>query len=543
MDIVTSIAQLLAGLGAFLLGFKVLSDNIEKLANRGLKKLFSKTQNNRFIGVGIGALVTAIIQSSSAATVMVVGFVNAGILTLFQATAMIMGANIGTTITAYLGALGDLPIMEMLCMLSCIGIFGSMFSKKELTKTIFMALAGLGIVFIGLEFMSGAMEQFKDAPWFTDALKMIKNPFLLMLVGVAFTALVQSSSAVTVIVITMVGMGITIGNGGNSALFLVLGSNIGTCITALISSLGASPNAKRASLIHLMFNLFGSIIFFVILILLPGFMDFMDTYIVPGQPSLQIALFHTLFNVSCTLLFLPFINVFVKISQIVIRDNKSEYVTSNLEERLLKTPSIAILQVSRETVRLGELAMKSLNESIEFFLNKDIDSTPKIKENLENISNMNTSILNYLLKITDQSLTQDDERFVSAIHRILIDLSREAELADNMVKYTRHRVDEGLEFSDAVTEGVTKMKDKLNEQFTIIAAMFEKITKKNLKKSDAVEEEIDILRDELIDGHIQRLEEGKCSPASNSIFISLVSNLERAGDHLNYVAHTLYEVK
>ena len=253
IEIATAILTLIMAVGALLLSFNILSDNIEKLANTGLKKLFNKTSNNPIIGISIGALVTAIIQSSAATTVMVVGFVNAGIMSLFQATAIIMGANIGTTITAQivqLGLLGDgesIGFSAIVGVLVFIGVFGSMLVKKDKVKTVLMALAGLGMVFVSLDLMSGAMEIFREMEGFSALLRDTTNPLLLLLIGIALTALLQSSSAVTSIIITMVAAGLTIGNGGNAVLFVILGSNIGTCITALLASVGTSPFTVTAA--------------------------------------------------------------------------------------------------------------------------------------------------------------------------------------------------------------------------------------------------------------------------------------------------------
>ena len=285
---IEAIIELLAGLGVLLVGFKLLSDNIEKLATGGLKKMFNKTSGNRFVGVGIGAAATALIQSSSATTVMIVGFVNAGIMNLFQATAMIMGANIGTTITAQIAALGSLDISLYATLLAVIGIFMQMLCKKDKTKTIGLALAGLGIVFVALGIMSGAMKDFASDGTIPAILESVTNPVVLLVLGAVLTAVIQSSSAMTTIVISMVAAGMTIGNGGNSILYVILGTNIGTCITAILSSIGATTNAKRASLIHLMFNFFGSIIYFVILLFFPLFMEktFSSWF---DLPSTQIA--------------------------------------------------------------------------------------------------------------------------------------------------------------------------------------------------------------------------------------------------------------
>ena len=543
MDYFMAFVQLLSGLGAFLIGFKILSESIEKLANSGLKKLFNKTSKNRFVGVLIGLVVTAIIQSSGATTVMIVGFVNAGMMDLFQATAMIMGSNIGTTITAQFVALNSFDVAGYLVVFTFIGIFGSMIVKKEKTKTIFMSLAGLGLVFLALGLMSQSMVGFKDSESVRNVLSSISNPFLLFFIGIVLTALLQSSSAVTTIIISMASAGIVIGGGGNAVLYVILGSNIGSCVTALISSIGASPNAKRASLIHFMFNLFGSIIFMIILLCVPTFMEqtFEKWFSFPGT---QIAMFHSFFNIAATLLFVPFINWFVKLSQFFIRDNKVEKISTFIDERFLKTPSIALFQTSKEAMVLGQSCMDVLNISIDAFLNKDAGKSETIYHKILEIEKINNEIIDYLLKISSNTgnITEKNEKYISGLHKVLIDYSRLAEIADNMIKYTNNEIKQNLEFSSSVIEGISLIKNKLNEQFALTNNMFNNINKKSLKKSDEIENQIDQIRSDLINGHIKRLEEGKCSPASNTIFISLVSNLERAGDHINYVAHTIYDI-
>lgn len=539
-DYVMAVVSLLGGLGAFLISFKILSESIEKLANSGLKKLFKKTSKNRFIGVGIGAVVTMIIQSSSATTVMIVGFVNAGVMDLFQATAMIMGANIGTTITAQIVALNSLEISGFLVLFSFVGIFGNMLAKREKTKTIFMALAGLGLVFISLELMSSSMEIFKNSESFQNVLTSIYNPFLLLLIGMGITAVLQSSSAVTTIIISMVAAGITIGNGGNSVLYVILGTNIGTCITALLSSIGASPNARRASLIHLMFNVFGAIIFFVILLCWPQFMDmtFGKWF---ALPATQIAMFHTFFNVIATILFLPIINVFVKLSKIIISDRKSNDVVSYLDDRFLHTPSIAIDQASKETVKVGILSMEALNESIQCFIDKKENNIEQVREKISMVYRINDSILDYLLKITSQDVTESDEAFITKLHHILIDFTRSADIADNMLKYTLKEINENLEFSSAVNESILNLKQMLNEQFNNVQQLFIKRDQYVLSLCEKLEENIDSYRKSIINEHIKRLEDGKCSPRSNMVFINLISNLERCGDHLYFAAKSLME--
>ena len=536
---IDAIIALIGGLGAFLIGFKILSENIEKLANSGLRKLFNKTSKNKAVGVGIGALVTAVIQSSSATTVMIVGFVNAGILTLYQATTMIMGANIGTTITAQIAALKSFDIAGYAVALAGIGIFMDMLCKKEKTKMIGLSLAGLGLVFLGLGFMSDSMAGFKENKTILTALKTITNPFLLLLIGTAFTALLQSSSAVTTIVITMVAEGLVIGSGGNCALYVILGTNIGTCITALISSIGTNPNARRASLIHLMFNLFGSLLFMVILLIWKSFMD--DTLSVWfKESSTQIAMFHTFFNVICTLLFLPFVKVFVKLSELLIK-NKKVSAESNtfMDERILKTPSIALNQMMKETARLGELSFEALTLSIDGFINKSLKNEQTIYQRLDELEILNKSIISYLVQLSSLVNTSEEEKIISNLHHSLGDFLRQAEIADNIIKYTKIEIKDNLDFSDKVYAAINTMKEKLTQLFEKTKNLFLTFDYSELDIIDEIEDEIDDMRTTLINDHIKRLEEGKCKPQNSNVYINLISNLERAGDHLTYIAHSI----
>lgn len=536
-EYVVAVIELLAGLGALLIGFKLLSDNIEKLANSGVKKLFNKTSKNRWVGVGIGAAVTAIIQSSGASTVMIVGFVNAGIMDLFQATAMIMGANIGTTITAQIAALDAFDVGTFAMLLAFIGTFMSMIAKKDKTKTIGLALGGLGLVFLALGYMGDAMDIFKKSQAFTDLLQNVNNPLLLLLIGIGFTALIQSSSATTTILITMVGAGLAIGNSPNAILYVVLGSNIGSCVTTLLSSISASNVAKRASLIHLMFNTFGTIIYFIVLLLWQDFYTVTFGKWFPGAPQTQLAMFHTFFNVSMTLLFVPFINYFVKLATWILPDKKQISNKSFIDERFLGTPSIALSQVHKETLRLGTLAMEALNDSIDCFVNKNYEGRSGVYEKIKIVDGINENLLGYLVKVANQDLPIDGEKLVSNLHFSINDFYREAEIADNMIKYTRHLVEDNIKFSSKVFEQIGIMRDKLNQQFAYLKDMFENNNYAILAEVDQVEDEIDKLRSTMINDHIARLEKGECSPASSGVYINLVSNLERAGDHLAYIAH------
>ena len=541
MDYTLSVVSLMAGLGAFLFGFKVLSDNIEKLATNRLRSWFDKTGKSRLAGVGIGTAVTAIIQSSSATTVMVVGFVNAGLMSLFQATTVIMGANIGTTITAYIASMAEIPLIEFVTAFTCVGVFMNMLCKSDKVKTIGLMLAGLGLVFLGLEYMSNAMSIYKDSPEFRNFLTTVSNPFLLLIIGLIFTAIVQSSSAVTSLIIVMVGQGLVIGNGGNDVLFLVLGSNIGTCITAILSSIGANTNAKRASLIHLMFNVFGSVIFTVFLLCWPTFMQ--DTLVTwfPNAAGLQIALFHTFFNVVCTCIFLPMANIFVKIATRIIPGKKGAGETAGdsvlLDERFITTPSVAVSQANKAASRMAELAMQSMTIALDGFLAGDESRKAQVDELNARVADMEKRIVAYLIKISASDLSLTDERLVSSIHHATSDIIRISELADNITKYTRNCKRDNIEFSAGVLKSLQEMYAKIQLLYKKTLEVFDKKDITAIKAVDEVEDSVDASRKEMVKDHIRRLNEGKCKPESSGVFINLVGNLERAADHLTYVAH------
>ena len=539
--IFAAIFQLLAGLGMLLIGFKLLSDNIEKLATGGLKRMFSsKVSKNPFVGVGVGAGATAVIQSSSATTVMIVGFVNAGLLTLFQATSMIMGANIGTTITAQIVALNSFDITKYLMLLTPIGIFLQMFAKKEKPKTVGLALAGLGLVFVALDFMSNAMEVFRHADAVKDFLNASTNPIVLLLFGAVFTAIIQSSSAITTILISMVGAGLYIGGdpSSNAILYVVLGSNIGTCITALLSSFGATTNAKRAAFIHFLFNFTGAILFFIVLLIWKSFMA--DTFASWfSYEQTQIAMFHTFFNVTCTLLFLPFAKYIVKLSEFVIHDKKKEKKTAFIDDKFLNTPPVAISLAGKETLRAGRLSMETLALSIKAFVKKSTKDEDKIKQNIADLEELNQNIVTYLIKLSSQDLSDTNEKYLSMLHNVSNDFYREVEIADNMLKYTNTTLKQDLQFSSGVIEQIKLMGEKLSAQFELVNDLFETNDHSLIAQIDAIEQEIDNMRTDMIQQHIDRLERKECSPANSGVFINLVSNLERAGDHLNYIAHSL----
>ncbi len=538
MDIFYAIAELLAGLGAFLLGFKLLSDGMSKLANRGLKRLFAKTTDKPLVGVGVGAMSTAILQASGIVTVMVVGFVNANIMNLTQAAAVIMGSNIGTTITAQIAALQSIDIMKPLMLLTFVGAAMALFGKKDKVKTLGLALGGLGLVFIGMQFMQGSMDIFKESGVVTTALQSINNPFLLLLLGVLATAIVQSSSAITSIVISMAAAGLIIGNGGNSVLYVILGTNIGTCVTALISAIGASANAKRASLIHLMFNVFGAMFFMILLLCWRGFYEQTFVKWFAGLPGTQIAMFHTFFNVVCAMLFVPFIKVFVKLSTLLVKDKVAAKQTGFIDERLLKTPSIALAQINKEAKVMADHAFGNLSLAFDGFIELESDHFEKVNSITDEVEKLGNRMVDYLVKISAKNISIAEEETVNNMHHNINDILRINSFADNIVKYTEKSINENLVFSDDVKKQLAEMFTNIKELYTYsIKALF-KADREIIRKVDEIEEKIDLNKKQLIEGHICRLNQGVCQPDSSGVFINLVSNLERAADHLTFIAHS-----
>ena len=556
-DIVKIIMQIFGGVGTFLVGMRILSENMTKLAHGKLQKMLNKTAKSRFAGVGIGTAMTILGQSSAFTTVMVVGLVNAGIMTLFQATAIIMGANIGTTLNAWVIALAGSDITVLFLALAAVGVFLTMFSKNERTKSIGNVIAAFGLIFVGLKLMSGALsfdngsEEFRTV---SEILSVIKNPFLLLLLGIAITALVQSSTAVNAIIITMASLGITIGGGGNAALYIIIGSNIGTCVTALISSLGASANAKRAALIHFLFNFFGAILFMIVLVCWPGFSDTVLAAIFPPDialfgktglgPTMQIATFHTLFNVLNTLLFLPFIKGFVWIAEHLVRDKKQEETAqpilfSDLDERLLRSPSVALGHLYQETGKAFTYAMNTLDTAFEAFLGKDLSAKAQVDEKNAELAEMNRTAVAYLVKLSSSSLVMEEERTVSSLHYVFNDIMRIGELADNITKYTEHYVEDGLIFSEDFLEMLRGMYGELKKLYSVSLTVFLSRDFSKLAEVDGLEDAIDRDRRDLVASHIARLNEGKCQPQNSNVSINLVGNLERAADHITFIAHSI----
>ncbi len=543
MTILEAVLLLLAGVGVFIAGMNMLGDGLEKSAGGGLKKLLGKISGNRFAGVGVGAGVTAIIQSSSATSVMVIGFVNAGIMTLFQATAIIMGANIGTTITGILVSLKSLPISDFAAALAFIGVMMTFF-KSEKVKQVGGILCGFGLLFVGLDLMGSSLKNCADINVFFQKLFLkIDFPLLLIVCGAIFTAVIQSSSAATGIFITMVGTVTASGEpmlAMSSALFLVLGSNIGTCITAVLACLGAGTNAKRTALIHLSFNVIGTILFTALIWPLHAHVVTILQAISP-KTEMQLAWFHVIFNVTTTLVLLPFVKQLVWLATKFIPEKATKEEIRQLkyvDERLLTTPPVAIMQVKKEVEYMAALARENLEKSFIALGGESEKSTAEIKEQEQVINFTNHSLTRFLIKLSPK-VTGKEEKAIGAYFHVLNDLERIGDHAENFAEIAQEMQRKELSFSERATAELQDMQDKVLRMFAIAREAFDDGKSARLQELTALENEVDGLKKELTARHYARLAEGQCRVELSPYFCSYVTRLERVADHLVNVGYSI----
>ncbi len=539
MDVVYSVLALIAGIGVFMFGMKFMSDGLERSAGKGMRRLLGRISNNRFAGVGVGAAVTGIIQSSAATTVMVMGFVNAGLMTLIQATAIIMGANIGTCVTGLLVALSAFDVGAFFGVLVLVGAAMVMFIKKEKYQRIGYILGGLGLIFVGLDLMGGAF----DTPVISDVMRTtftsIDFPLLLILVGVAFTALVQSSSAVTGILVTMVGA-----NALNldCAIFIVLGSNIGTCVTALIASIGASTNAKRTAVIHFTFNLIGTVIFTSIIWPLKSEVVWLLETAFPTA-EFQVAMFHVFFNVLTTSVLLPFIKQLTRIAECVVREKRGGKDEAPhmyyIDERFLQTPPIAVAQVKREVDHMGDMAKVNLKRAMTAVLTQDLGEREAVEKDEQRINYINKGVARYLIKLSGQSLTRSDEKFIGSLYHVIDDIERIADHAQNFMEDAQEMAESDCTFTQDALDELEDMYDKVMAMFDEAMFIFENNAVGKLNDFSAREEDIDMTKRLLGNNHIARLNSGGCSVESGTHFYSIISALERIADHLTNIAFSI----
>lgn len=544
MELLQSMIWLLAGVGIFIVGMNFLSDALEKSAGSGMKKLLEKISNNRFSGVGIGAGVTALVQSSSATSVMVIGLVNAGVMTLMQATPIIMGANIGTTITGVLVALKNDYFNMLMYALAFAGVMMG-FVKKEKVKLAGALCTGLGLIFVGLNIM-GSEEAFKNPlimEMFTEIFKVIDFPLLLILVGIIFTALIQSSSAATGVVITMVGTAVL---PLDLALFIILGANIGTCITALLASIGANANSKRVALIHFTFNFIGTALFTAIIWM---FKDPMVNFLVsmfPGDDAMslqmRVSAFHVIFNVTTTVALLPFVKQLVNYSCLVIKDKKEEeekMTFKYVDERLLTTPPIALMQVKKEIDYMFDLVEENTRLSLVAMNIGSSEHDKTIRNNEKIINFTNNALTKFLIELSTTNMDQSNERIIGSYFHVLNDLERIGDHAENLHEIGIEMIDKKIAFSDKARKEISGMYDNIMQMFAVSKETFETLNRDKLPKLAVLEENVDIQKKELIASHFTRLAEGNCHVDVSPYFSSVIVGLERMGDHLINVGYSI----
>ena len=543
MQLLGSLIWLLAGVGVFIVGMNFMSDALEKSAGSGMKKMLEKISNNPFSGVGIGAGVTAIIQSSSATSVMVIGLVNAGVMTLMQATPIIMGANIGTTITGVLVALKNDYFNMLMYLLAFAGVMMG-FLKNEKMKLAGLLCSGLCLIFVGLNVMSS--EQAFGNPLvedlFSGIFQTIDFPLLLILVGIVFTALIQSSSASTGVVITMVGTGVL---PLELALFIILGANIGTCVTALLASVGANANSKRVALIHFTFNVIGTILFAALIwVFKKPAVDLLVSMFPGSDPmslQMRVSVFHVIFNVTTTLLLLPFVKQLVKYSCFVIKDKKAEEESITLkyvDDRLLSTPPIALMQVKKEMDYMLALVEENMNLSFEAMETQKLDCGDRIRKNEAIIDFTNGALTKFLIKLST-SASQSDERVIGSYFHVLNDLERIGDHAENFYEIGEEMKGKRIEFSETGRGDIRKMRKIVLEMLVISKDAFENSNKQRLSKLAMLEDSVDAMKKELIANHFSRLAEGNCTMEVSPYYSSAISGLERVADHLMNVGYSI----
>ncbi len=543
MELLGCLIWLLAGVGVFIVGMNFMGDALEKSAGSGMKKLLGKICNNSFSGVGIGAGVTAIIQSSSATSVMVIGLVNAGVMTLMQAVPVIMGANIGTTITGVLVALKNDIFNMIMYFLTFAGVMMG-FSKKEKIKIAGSLCAGLGLIFVGLEVMSSDQAFGSDSvkAMFTNIFEVIDFPLLLILVGAIFTALIQSSSAATGVVITMVGTGVI---SLDLALFIVLGANIGTCVTALLACVGAKENSKRVALIHFAFNTIGTAFFTALIWIFrePVIELLVSTF--PGESpmalQMRVSVFHVIFNVTTTLLLLPFVKQLVEFSKFVIKDKKDEKETLSLrfvDDRLLATPSVALGQVKKEMDYMLGLVEENMNYSFNALETRSKVNGEKVVANEAIIDYTNGALTRFLIKLSS-TIEGSDEVTIGSYFHVLNDLERIGDHAENFYEIGAEMADKELELSHAAVDELRGMCGVVRQMFEISKDAFENLNGERLCELAALEDKVDEMKKTLTARHFARLAEGNCSVDHSPYFSSTVAGLERVADHLINVGYSI----
>ena len=541
MDKVYSLVLVLSAVGLLLYAMSLASKGMEKLASKNLKNILNKSSSSPLVGVGIGAITTAVIQSSGATTIMIVGLVNAGILGLLQATYMIMGANIGTTITAHIASLQTFEISNFLMLFVFIGLLLQLISKREKVKNLGEVLIGLGMMFIALSLMSSSIKSLNNTSFFTNFLPSLKSPILLLVFGVVFTTLLQSSSARTGILIALSIGGITIGNGGNSIYYIILGSNIGSCTTALFSSIGSKTNGKKTALIHLIFNVIGTVLFFIFLLIYKDFsVDVMERLF--NKETTQIAMFHTIFNVSTTLILLPFAKMLVNVANKIIKEKDESYKFQYIDEKFINSPIIVTSLINKEISLLIKKVERAMDLSINCFVNKVNDNKEEIISIRNEISSANYSLTEYLIKLSSSTSSYHNEAKITSYHHVLADIDRLSDLCMSVVRLNDMSLKDDISYSDSSYKEIISIKEDLLKLSNNVHDAFLNRDRSLLEEIEKIEDSIDEKRAKYSSNHIIRLNNKECSASTSTLYTSLLNSLERMGDHYTFIARSLIEV-
>ena len=533
----------LGGLGMFLYGMNIMADGMQKTAGSKMSSFLGMLTNNRFLAVALGALITAIIQSSGATTVMVVGFVSAGVLNLSQAVGVIMGANIGTTITAWIVSMSQLgDAFEVMKpgfyapAIIGIGALLLVFAKSQKKKTIGEIMIGLGLLFIGLDFMSGSINPYTDAPIFAKAFEILGgNPLLGMIIGALVTALLQSSSASVGILQTLAMNGIVT---TNAAIYITLGQNIGSCVTAMLSSMGGSRTAKRAAVMHLTFNVIGAIVFGSI-----GFIFFSlrPAFAASNINAVQISIFHTIFNLTMTTLLFPFADVLVKISGMVVKEKAEEEPVAedaetaatlkHLDERIFESPAFAVETAALEVVHMGQITYENVVRAIDVVLTVNSDEVETVFKTEQTINNMEKMLTEYLIKVDNLSLTEKQKKVVNNLFYSVSDIERIGDHAENLAEQAQYMVEHGLQFSTTGADDLKSISDSVLKSFQYAIDARQNGNMEAVRKVSQYEDDVDSQEEELREKHIERLSAGECKASAGVVFLDIISNLERVSDH------------
>ena len=549
MDMTVAILTLLAGIGVFLVACNMLSSNLEAITGNRLRNLFSKASEKKMVGVGIGTVATAAIQSSGATTVLVIGFVNAGIMSLTLAAAVIYGANIGTTITAQIVAWGgSLSLTLWFAALAGIGAFVAAYAKKVKTRSVGIVIAAFGMLFVGLELMSGAMEDFASDPGIMDFLASIDNIIILVLLGAALTAVVQSSSVMTSVIIVMLAGGmITLDQG----IYMTMGSNIGSCVVAITAGFTSGINAKRTALIHFLFNVIGVVIFVAAGLIL----DFTAGITYGGlfgglfqSDQIDLAMFHTAFNIITVLIMLPLTGLLIRAVMRIIPDKAVAPEEEDaprlfyVDDHMLKTPAIAVLEVKNEIINMAGIAMANVSRSCRIVTTLDFSEEESFKKCEKQLNFTNKQLTRFLTKLSNSELGAKDSAYISTAFRTITDLERVGDYAENIVGYAEKLRDLGESFSPMAQKEIMDTNAAIEDLYNKVMDTYRAGDRELLKLAHDVEQSIDVMTERMAESHIKRLSDGTCVVSVGAEFLALTSDLERIADHFYNVGKTVKEV-